>query len=674
MQRSTWASRSGTRPTSQLVLGCLLALVLSVGLAPGLALAEKAEEADLADLDIEDLFDLEVTSLSKKAQRFTEAAAAIYVVSGDDIRRSGMRSIPEALRLVPGLQVARLSGNRWAISARGFGSLFSDKLLVLIDGRSVYTPLFAGVYWDTVDTLIEDIDRIEVIRGPGGTLWGANAVNGVINIVTKNAKDTQGALVTGGAGNVDRYGAGRFGGKIGEDLSYRGYAKYYNNAKFKGEDGVRAHDQTEQGRGGFRVDWAPNDENHLTVEGDLYKGHSDATVDTAFGLVPGFETRTDTEVKGAHILGRFSHVFSDGNDAAFQAYFDRTERDDVMWEEWRNTVDLDFQHRFPVPIGVPSEIMWGLAYRYTEDDVDEGVATFDPDHRDENLYTGFLQAEVMLFEDVLRLTAGTKAEHNDHTGWEFQPTARAAVIPSATQTIWASWTRAVRTPARSNDDLRVNAVGPIPTPDGIRGNPDSKSERVYAYEAGYRIQPIETVSLDVSAYYNDYDKLQTLEVIALAPIPDIEFDNKMSGQGWGVEVYGSWRPLAWWKLQAWYTYAELKLDLDNDSLAQPLIPLGSEAVEDGVPSNSFQIRSSFDLPYDTQFDAALWWVDKVKALNVGSYERLDFRLGWKPIESVELAFVAQNVSRGKHKEWAHEFGYQGTQIPRTFYGAVTWTY
>lgn len=673
MQGRTRTSHSGSRPTHRIAIACLAALVLASGLGPSAAHAAGGD-TDLAELDIEDLFDLEVTSLSKKAQRFTEAAAAIYVVSGDDIRRSGMRSIPEALRMVPGLQVARLSGNRWAISARGFGSLFSDKLLVLIDGRSMYTPLFAGVYWDTVDTLIEDIDRIEVIRGPGGTLWGANAVNGVINIVTKNANQTQGVLVSGGAGNIDRFGAGRFGGKLGEDLAYRGYAKYYNNPHFKAENGVPAHDATEQGRGGVRFDWAPTDDDQLTLEGDYYYGHSDATVDTSFALFPDTYARTDTKVQGGHVLGRYAHAFSDGNDLAFQAYYDRTERDDAMWEEWRNTVDLDFQHRFPIPVEVPTEIMWGLGYRYTEDDVDEGLATFDPDHRDENLYTGFVQGELVLFDDILRLTAGTKAEHNDHTGWEFQPTVRTAVVPSESQTLWASFTRAVRTPARSNDDLQINQVGGLPVPNAVRGNPFSKSEKVYAIEGGYRLQPIETVSLDLAGYYNIYDDLQTLEVNQLAPVPDIQFDNKMHGKGWGVEVYGSWRPLDWWKLQAWYTYAELKLSLDNDSLAQPLIPLGSEAVEDGVPSNSFQIRSSFDLPYDTEFDTAFWWVDKVKALNIGSYERLDLRLGWKPIESLELAFVAQNVTDGKHREWAHEFGYVGTQIPRSFYGALTWTY
>jgi len=649
-------------------LAVLLAALLS--LAPVSALAEAEAEDDLASLDIEDLFDLEVTSLSKKSQRLTEAAAAIYVVSGDDIRRSGMRSIPEALRMVPGLQVARLSGNRWAISARGFGSLFSDKLLVMIDGRSVYTPLFAGVYWDTVDTMIEDVDRIEVIRGPGGTLWGANAVNGVINIVTKNANDTEGALVSGGAGNIDRFVSGRYGVKVNEDLAVRGYAKYFNNEDFKGNAGAPSHDETDQGRGGFRMDWTPTEDDHLTVSGDLYKGESDATVDSSFQLIPGTTLNTDTEVRGAHILGRFTHVFEEGHDAAVQMYFDRTERDDAMWEEWRNTFDLDLQHRFQAPL--ESEVVWGLGYRYTDDDVDEGVAGFNPDSRDENLYTGFVQGELPLFEDILRLTAGTKLEHNDHTGWEYQPSVRAAVIPNQMHTVWGAVTRAVRTPARSNDNLQINQVGGIPIPDAVRGNPDSRSEKVWAYEMGYRVQPMDTVSLDVSGYYNDYDDLQTLEVRQLFPGTDIQFDNKMTGEGWGVEVYGSWRVLDWWKMQAWYTYADLNLDLDNDSQAQPLIPLGSEAVEDGVPNHSFQIRSSMDLPYDTAVDVAFWWVDEVEALNIGSYERLDLRLGWMPIESLELSFVAQNLTQAKHQEWAHEFGYSGTRIPRTFYGALTW--
>jgi iron complex outermembrane receptor protein len=658
----------GRRSFSRLC-GLGLAALLAVASVPA---AAEIDEADLTSLDIEDLFDLEVTSLSKKSQRFTEAAAAIYVVSSDDIRRSGMRSIPEILRLVPGLQVARLSNNRWAISSRGFGSLFSDKMLVMIDGRSVYTPLFAGVYWDTVDTLLEDIDRIEVIRGPGGTLWGANAVNGVINIVTKNAKDTEGVLVTGGAGNIDRYVAGRGGIQIGDDLAVRGYAKYYNNADFKGGGGLPSHDDTDQGRGGFRLDWTPTDDDHLSVSGDLYKGDSDATVNTSFQLLGMTLKNTDTKVRGAHILGRYTHVFDEGNDAAIQMYYDRTERDDAMWEEWRNTFDLDLQHRFPLPLD--SEVVWGLGYRYTDDDVDEGVATFSPDSRDENLYTGFVQGEIPLLDDMLRLTAGTKLEHNDHTGWEYQPSVRAAVIPNESNTVWAAVTRAVRTPARSNDNIQINQVGGIPVPDAVTGNPDSRSEKVWAYELGYRVQPMDAISFDVSAYYNDYDDLQTLEVRQLFPGTDIQFDNKMTGEGWGVEVYGSWRVLEWWKMQAWYTYADLNLDLDNDSQAAPLIPLGSEAVENGVPNHSFQIRSSMDLPYDTTMDVAFWWVDKVKALDIGAYERLDLRLAWMPIESLELAFVGQNLTQAKHQEWAHEFGYEGTRIPRTFYGALTWKY
>ena len=641
-----------------------------------LALASEAPaaepEADLAELDIEDLFDLEVTSLSKKAQRFTEAPAAMFVISTEDIRRSGMRTIPELLRLVPGVQVSRLSGNRWAISARGFASLFSDKLLVLIDGRSVYTPLFAGVYWDTVDTAIEDIDRIEVIRGPGGTLWGANAVNGVINIVTKSAEQTQGALVSGGGGNVDRFVTTRYGGKVGENLSYRIYGKYTNNDAFKDADGIDAHDETDQGRGGFRLDWTPGEATQLTVEGDFYDGNSDATVDGDFGLFPGGLTETTTRVRGSHVLARYSHAFSEGHDAAVQVYYDYTEREDAVWDEWRHTVDLDLQHRFQAPFD--SEFVWGFGYRYTTDDVDEGLATFDPDSRDESLYTAFLQGELPLFDEMLRITAGTKAEHNVHTGFEFQPSVRTAFAPNDKHTVWASFTRAVRVPARHNDDLQINQVGGIPLPDAVRGSTGSDSEKVLAFEGGYRIQPFEQVSFDFAAFYNKYDSLQTLEVNQLAPVPDIVFDNKMEGESWGVEVYGSWRPLDWWKLQAWYAYVQLDLDLDGDSLAQPLIPLGSEQIERGAPDHTVQLRSTMDLPFETELDLAYWWVDEVDALDVDAYSRFDVRLGWKPISSVELAFVGQNLTDEGHVEWGTEFAYQASRVPRTFYGTLTWSY
>lgn len=450
----------------------VLALSLAVTLAPAsVVLADSIsgdEIADLAEMDIEDLFDIEITSLTKSSQRLSETPAAIFVVTNEDLRRSGVRSIPEALRMVPGLQVARISGNRWAISSRGFNSIFSDKMLVMIDGRSVYTPLYAGVYWDVQDTLLEDIDRIEVIRGPGGTLWGANATNGVINIVTKSATETTGGLVTGGGGKTETGFAGvRYGHSFGDVGAARAFFKFDQRSESErsGPENVippssipeDPFDGTKSYRAGFRSDWDLTDKDHLTVQADGYRGWSDTgirsvlhTYSPVAPLLPASTTTSNT--KGGNVLARWTHTFSDSQDMTLQFYYDNTQRADAVWEEKLNTWDVDFNHHADFFLG--TEVTWGLGYRRFNDEMVDGFEVqWRPPSKNQNLFTGFVQFEGSFFDDRLSVYLGTKAENNDTTGWEFQPSIRGAFNPAENQTVWASVTRAVRTPSRSTDDM-----------------------------------------------------------------------------------------------------------------------------------------------------------------------------------------------------------------------------
>ncbi len=412
----------------------------------------------LKQLSLEQLMNIEVTSVAKKEQKVGETAAAIFVITQEEIRRSGVTSIPEALRLAPGVTVSRIDGNSWAIGVRGFGSGLSRSVLVLIDGRSVYTPLFAGVYWDVQDTLLEDIDRIEVIRGPGGTIWGANAVNGVINIITKSATETQGLLATAGGGSEEKgFGSLRYGGKIGEDFSYRVHGK-----GFRRDGQFTPHlsdvDDWQMGQGGFRTDWSLSERDKLTFQGDIYKGYSGLRTQVSSFSAP-FSTivERDTDLSGMNLLGRWNRTLSETSNLALQIYYDRTFRREPTFQEERNTVDFDFQHRFK--IAGRQELIWGLGYRFTKGDT-ESVPTLviSPRNRADNLFSAFLQDEIVLVEDLLRLTVGSKFEHNDYTGFEFQPSGRLLWTPAARHVLWASFSRAVRTPSRVDRDIAASSA------------------------------------------------------------------------------------------------------------------------------------------------------------------------------------------------------------------------
>ena len=684
-----WNRRRTARPVRSATLergrrsaaslgGALLLLSL---LGAGVALGAEEADTEIADLELEDLFAMEVTSLTLSAQRFQDTPAAIFVLTGEDIRRSGVRSIPEALRMVPGLQVARLSGNKWAISARGFDSIFSDKMLVMIDGRTVYTPLFAGVYWDVQDTLLEDIDRIEVIRGPGGTLWGANAVNGVINIVTKRAADTQGAYVSGGGGDLERgFAEGRFGDSIGEKVQYRVYAKYDERTALDDPaPGQPAFDATSMVRAGARIDMQPFDDANLTLQGDFYDGTSDNVAQSVLRtLVPALAPRlpTSSDLLGGNALVRWDQGLGEAGSLMVKAYYDRSARGDIVWAETRDTWDVEFQHQIGLPLA--TDLSWGGQYRRTSEEIVPGFETsFLPPLFSEDLFTGFLQLETAMFDERLRVLLGSKFIDNDHTGFEAQPSFRFSLNPVpagrdwGSHTLWGAVTRAVRLPSRSIDDMSVT---PTPFPTAILvGNRSAISEIVYAFEAGYRVQPVDAVQLDVAGYYNLYRDVLSLE--QSTPVPPnlpLTWRNLIEGDGYGIELSTSWRPCDVWRLRVGYTWAQLSLTaLPGSSSVGLPVGIGTPAISSAVPEHQVQVVSTLDLPLDFEFDTHLYYVDRVPLFAVDSYVRLDLRLGWRPTEWLELYASAMNLIEDRHQEWAYEFDYTHTLVPRSFMGGAT---
>jgi iron complex outermembrane receptor protein len=633
---------------------------------------------DLTDMSLEALMDIEITSVAKKPQKQSAAAAAIFVITNDDLRRWGVTNIPEALRRVPGIDVARIDANKWAITSRGFNSRFANKLLVLIDGRSVYTPLFAGVYWDNQDVALPDIDRIEVIRGPGGTLWGANAVNGVINIITKSAADTRGNMVSVTAGNEVRgSGIARHGGKLNNGVDYRVYAKYSDYDE--GYSSAGAHDDWRTGQLGFRSDWGQTDRDKITLQGDYYQGKSGQQVNIPAGQMPTTINQVidDTETDGGNLLFRWSHMIDRSSDFALQIYYDHVGVDGAVLYEDRDTFDIDFQHRFQWRKS--HDVVWGFNYRFTHDDTDNNPTfELDPSSRSVNLYGTFIQDEISL-QDNLNLTLGTKLEHNDYSGIEYQPSARIAWAMSDSQTLWGAVSRAVRTPARGEDDVLLRLLPPPSADPGIpvyaEGNDDYDAENLVAWELGYRLNHNNAWSVDVAVFYNDYDKLRTLDP-AMEPGPPpgvrLPFDNDMSGETYGLELASQWQVRPGWRLNASYSWLDMQLHLDSNST-----DTASKSSEDASPASKAAIWSAIDLGNNLQLDAALRYTGdiEVNGVDIDSYVEADLRLGWEASPGLELSIIGQNLLDNQHPEFLPDFiNTQPTEVERSIYGRITWNF
>ena len=673
---------------------CLLTCVLLESVA-GRAFAgaqvDTPTAGDLKQLSIEDLMNLQVTSVAKEPQRLLQAAAAIQVITADDIRRSGASSIPEALRLADNLQVAQINAHDWAISARGFNANLANKLLVLVDGRAVYTPLYGGVLWNVQDCLLADIDRIEVISGPGGTLWGANAVNGVINIITKAAHDTQGlyALAAGGNGLQEQAGI-RYGATVAPGVYLRAYGKYTDRGREVTTSGASAHDSWHVGRGGFRLDAESSAPNHLTVQGDFYSGAEAVPATGGAGL------------SGGNILGRWTHAAPGGASMNLQVYYDHTHLSQpfaaspavapffsgfpaASLKDDLDTYDLDFQYHFAW--GARHKVSWGLGYRAThESDEDLSIVRFAPSVLSQTLYSGFVQDEIMLAQGVY-LTVGSKLEHNDYTGFDFEPSARVQWNLESTQLLWAALSRAVRTPSRYDRDLLVptgliNAPPPLQFPTTyLRGSPDFVSETLLAYELGYRAEIGPKLAASVSAFYNEYHDLRSTTAtpttaVYVFPYP-IFFQNNLEGETHGLELSASYQMLEWWRLHAGY-------DLLHEHIhVRPGEVDATGATNEGAdPQQQVALRTSMDLR-DVTLDAAVRWMDTVHINNgpaggpvvgtVPSYFELDSGISWHATRSLELSLVGRNLLHARHPEYGFPSP-RREQIERSVFGKITWAY
>lgn len=655
-------------------LGWVLALVCIAGQA---APSWSQEELDLTTLSLEDLVTTRVSIASRSDEALFGVAAAVTVISNEDIRRSGVTSIAEALRLVPGMQVARLDGSKWAISARGSNSRFANNLLVLIDGRSIYTPVFSGVYWEIQDLMLDDVAQIEVIRGPGATLWGANAFSGVINIVTKTAAKTRGTLVKAGAGSEERaFGAVRYGARLGQHSDIRIFARSFDRDEQVDLQGRSNGDSWRGGRIGFRADWTLASEDRLMLQGTVY----DAQVNNGlffFQAEPPFSIQAQDEVDldGGHLLARWERRFSATADMALQVYFDRTHHEELYLGQRHHTVDVDFQHRFsPDP---RHEVVWGAGVRMVDDDLRESfMLSLDPDARRVTHYSTFIQDDIAFQDERLHLILGSKLEHNAFTGLEIQPNVRALWAPRGQHALWAAVSRAVRTPSRVETEGQLVLSSVVQEQDTApdvpiftvgSGSADLRSQKILALEMGYRLRPTSHLFLDLAAYYHFVDDLVATsngpfeyrtdpdQVILPALI-----NNAGEGRSYGVEVLADWEPSSAWRLHTSYSYLKMRR-IDQES-----------GLVDRSP-HVLQLRSHSMLSARWSLDGALRSVSERPIQDIDGYVELDVRLAWDAGRGLELSLIGQNLLHAEHQEGITRIvRHPAAQMQRGVYGQVRW--
>jgi len=620
---------------------------------------------DLRSLTIEELMDTKVTSVTKYPESLQSAAASVQVITSDEIRRSGYTTIADVLRLADNLNVAQKNPHDWAISARGFNANVGDKMLVLMDGRSVYTPLFAGVFWNTIDYVLEDIERIEVISGPGGTLWGANAVNGVINIITKNARDTQGTFVELGTGSeLQKYAGLRFGMALSPTASLRVYGKYADYDAGSLPDGSAASDAWRQGQAGFRIDGTAGPDDSYGIQGDYYGGQEDLQ-----GLGP-------AKLSGGNLVGHWSHQLANDSEVSAVAYFDRTHLSDPFgatpfqpagtFVDNLNNYSLELQHRFW--IGETQQLVWGAGFRLTDDHVEQQAPNFGffPAHLSQDLYHIFAQDEIQLDRNLV-LTLGAKFEHNDYTGWEFQPNIRLRWQVDNDHTLWTAVSRAVRTPSRYDRDLSIPAI----PPGVITGSEYFASERVTTAELGYRGKFGDRWAASVTFFYNEYYNLRGLSPTPVTFLP-LYYSNSVEGRTHGAEVWVDFAMFNWWSWHAGYAR------LDENLYVKPGMTDFQNAMgETADPQNQFSLRTAIDLPHDFEFNAFCRWVDPlvITAFNtpgtVPGYCELDARLAWHPSKAWEISLVGRNLLHSQHPEYGSP-GPQREELQRAIFAKVAW--
>jgi len=654
--------------------------------------AEKTSGNDavqyLKKLNLEDLINVEVMSVSKKSEKLFETHAAIFVITNEDIKRSGATNIPEALRMVPGIEVAKIDSNKWAITSRGFSGRFANKLLVLIDGRSVYTPLFSGVFWDVQDTVMEDIDRIEIIRGPGATLWGANAVNGVINIITRHSKKTKGWLFSGGAGTMEKgFGCIRYGDKLGDESSYRIYAKYFDRDNSYDHSGNHQSDDWHFLQGGFRIDLKGNDKrNLLTFQADAYNGKSGQTISLPkFSFPYSDKVIEDAKKTGNNVLFKWNHIISDSSDFAFQLYYDQIRHKESIIDQHQNIFDLDFQHKFL--IFKRHEIVWGAGIRRISDNLrnSSSSVSFIPEKMDFNLLSVFVQDSIKLTDDSLRLTIGSKFEDNDYTGFEYQPNIRISWKSNDKHFTWASVARAVRIPSRAENNgiIYLNILPPnsydnsdnLPKVISLYGNKSYDSEKLLSYEIGYRFHPVSRLSFDAAMFYNKYDNFRSgiyqtpFFKTSAAPnhiVVPLIVANSAYGKTYGAEISVDYKPLD--KLFCRIAYSYIDIEINKKNINDELL----SKADTNTPSHQISFRSSFDFIKNWEIDTWVRYVDRISYGDIDSYITFDIRLGWKVNKHLEIAVAGQNLADKQHPEYIPELiNTSTTEVKRSVYGKIT---
>lgn len=642
---------------------------------------------DLMQLNLEDLMNIEVTSASKKEQKLSRVAAAIYVITADDILRSGANTIPDLLRMVPGVEVAQINSSKWAISIRGFNGQYSNKLLVLIDGRTVFSPLLSGVFWDAQDVPLDDIERIEVIRGPGTTVWGDNAVNGVINVITKKASATQGGLVSGVGGTYEHgSGVARYGGAIGSGNTYRVVADGFDRNHYPTPSSENGEDDWHMVHGGFRVDTTASPKDSVLVEGDAYSGNAGEEASLILSIAPPVNAvlALRDRYSGWDLLSRWNHVASPSSETSLQVYFDRTTRGDTTYGFGLDTFDVDFQHH--VGWGERQDFVWGLGYRLSSDaTIATARVSFTPADRNTKLFSSFVQDEITVLPDRVYLSLGTKLEHNDYTGFELEPSARIAWTAGDRQTLWAAISRADETPSRGSTGVRVDSEV-LPGPNnlsivvGYVGNPNEKSELETSFEAGYRANLSTHVSLDSTVFFNHYGDLESTEPgspqLETDPAPAhlavlSRFGNLSYGETHGLETFVNWKLTPRWTLSPGYSFLTLHIHREAASADFFTAPY----TQGSVPNQQAQLRSQVNLPGHWLWNTSAYFVGPLPALAVPSYTRVDSNLIWQRSKRFSISLVGQNLLRDRHLEFTGpDSSVESDLVKRSAYLKVSWAF
>ena len=658
-------------------------IALSLGVAAS-SLAQPPAPRDLTQFSLEDLMNVEVTSVSKKEQKLAKTGAAIFVITQEDIRRSGATNIPDLLRMVPGVDVARVDHSHWAVTIRGFNDVYANKVLVLIDGRSVYHPIYSGVIWYAQDVPLEDIERIEVIRGPGGTIWGANAMNGVINIITKSAKDTLGGLLTvGGGSGYQAEGLVQYGGKVGQNGAYRAYGRYSNVGKSDAATLAQPADSRRLLEGGFRSDWNLSTRNLFTVQGEYHQVDAGETLTGVIDRVPPvMGTFSDPiSADGGNLLARWTHTFVNGSDVSLQAYFDQSHVSSNGVRDGESIGNIDFQYH--LRIGSRNDVVWGLGYRAAANRFrGSPLTSLNPPQRTDSLYSAFVQDEITLSR-TWSLMLGSKFERNDYTGYETEPSAQLVWAPNSRNTIWGSAAKAIRQPSNIDSGLRVIS-SVVPLPQGafglvtVFGNPNTKVEQLHNFETGYRAQINPRLSLDITGFLSFYQNLETTEphtpFFSFSPGPPhlvipLVFDYKAHARSYGAEAFVTWKVADRWKISPGLTLLNMSVSRDPSS-QDPVV----ENLPGYSPRRSYQARSFINFQHNFEWDQTAGYTGRLANGNIPGYVRLDTRVGWRLGEFVELSILGQNLLRPRHAEFPSIHFIEQMLDQRSVLGKITWRF